>query len=101
MTGTGLRIQTTLMPDAGKPPVAAVAAAIGRAPSLSDLDTMPPPLGAMLPYPPEPSLARQCERAARDALGAGGTVVVFNAPADAAAAERWLRSVAEDFNGGR
>jgi hypothetical protein len=93
MSGSPMQIRVEVLPEQRrhKPRVVAVAAALGRPPLVSDLDTMPPPRGAMLPYPPAPSVAARCVTTARKALVMGGTVVMFAAPHAVAAAEQWLR----------
>ncbi|MBP0466210.1 hypothetical protein J5Y09_19950 [Roseomonas sp. PWR1] len=95
MSGAPLQIRVEVLPEPRphKPRVVAVAAAIGRAPLLSDLDTMPPPRGAMLPFPPPPNAAADFATIARTALEMGGTVALFVSRHDAAAAERWLESI--------
>jgi hypothetical protein len=95
MTRPHLQTRVELLPEPRphKPRVVAVAAAIGRAPLLSDLDTKPPG-GAMLPYPPaDPAHALMLADAARAALAIGGTAVVFTNPHLAADAEGWLARI--------
>jgi len=93
--GRSLNIRVEVMPEPrhDKPPVVALAAAIGRAPLISDIDTTPSPRGAMLPYPPAPSIAAECASRAQAILEMGGTLVLFVAPHAAAAAERWLTNL--------
>lgn len=96
MNRTPLHIRVELLPEPRphKPRVVAVVAAIGRAPLLSDLDVMPSPRGAMLPYPPaDPAHAAMLAAAARAALASGGTAVVFTNPHLAADAEGWLARI--------
>jgi hypothetical protein len=88
-----IRVEVLPEPRPYKPRVVAVAAALGRPPLVSDLDTMPPPRKAMLPYPPAPSVAAECVTLARQALALGGTVVLLVTSHDTAAAERWLRQL--------
>lgn len=88
------RVELLPAPRPHKPRVVAVAAAIGRAPLLSDLDVMPPPRGATLPYPPaDPAHALMLADVARAALTSGGTAVVFTSPHLAADAEGWLARI--------
>lgn len=96
MMGTPVQIRVELLPErrSHKPRGVAVAAAIGRAPLVSDLDTMPPPRGAMLPYPPaDAAHGAVLADVARTALMGGGTAVLFTAPHLAASAEQWLATV--------
>lgn len=88
-----VRVEVLPEPRQHKPRVVAVAGAIGRLPLLSDLDAMPPPRGAMLPYPPAPRVAAECVTTARKALALGGTVVLFTTSHTTTAAERWLRQI--------
>jgi len=88
-----IRVEVLPEPRPHKARVVAVAAALGRAPLVSDLDTMPPPRAAMLPYPPAPSVAGECVTLARKALALGGTVVLLTTSHATADAERWLRQI--------
>jgi hypothetical protein len=91
--GERLNIRVELMPEPRpeKPRGVAVAAAIGRAPLLSDLDDMHPPYSTMLFYPPADATHEALSRAtAHETLIRGGTAVVFTDAGSAAAAEAWL-----------
>lgn len=89
-----VRVEVLPEPRQDKPRVVVVVAAVSRAPVISDLESMPPPRGAMMPYPFGPSVATACTATVGNALAMGGTVALFVAPHDAASAERWLRRIA-------
>jgi hypothetical protein len=95
MSEQALHVRVEVLPEPRpyKPRVVAVAGALGRPPLLSDLDTMKPSRGAMLPYPPAPSVAAECVALARKALALGGTVVLFTTSHTTPDAERWLRQI--------
>jgi hypothetical protein len=95
MSEQALHVRVEVLPEPRpyKPRVVAVAGALGRAPLVSDLDTMRPPRTAMLPYPPAPSVAAECVTLARKALALGGTVVLLTTSHATADAERWLRQI--------
>lgn len=90
--------------DREKPPGIALAAARGRQPHPADLDTLAPPFGALLLYPPGLDGNEDADRAARLAVRAAlalrGTAVIFTRPHLAGAAETWLRDTAEGCDHG-
>jgi hypothetical protein len=88
-----VRVETLHEPDKRKPRLVVVAAAIGRSPQLSDIDTMLPPRGAMMPYPPAPSVAAESAARARKALALGGTVLLCAVPHAAAGAQKWIKEI--------
>lgn len=88
-----VRVEMLREPDKRKPRLVVVAAAIGRSPQLSDIDTMPPPRGVMMPYPPAPKVAAESAIRARKALALGGTVLLCVPPQAATEAQQWIRRI--------